>query len=944
MPSEEGPDAGRPTPSSSSSDNSEGKPDTSSFDEFLHYIGDSGSKSKEETTPTSVGFTLPKASSSSRRLTMETMAETALTSSDSDSKEGDVFEGVAASSTTAPSPRGPGRLAERQKSLLEIHCGARRMRLERSASMFIQSSKNKFTFQDVSFTVPIKGKTGFATGAKKTILSGVSGSVLSGNVVAVMGPSGAGKSTLLKILTLQAHGGTSNGRVQLNGEDLTYDRFKKDFAFVEQEDTLWSHLSVMEHLECAANMYVADDTAEDKAEKVQELLDTLGLDGAADTRANKLSGGQKRRLSLALAMIKSPRVLILDEPTSGLDSASAYGVIDAIKTLAMATRVMVLCTIHQPSSLVFSQFSHTMLLAKGRLVYMGPTNEAVPYFCGKGYHLPQDTNPAEHLLDVINPEFSDPAQVDTLIQAWQENQDPVREDGSGTQGTKGSSVIKFNEDSFFSLRSFMELVKRHAKLSIRDPTLYTGRVVAFCLTGILISLVYLDARNRSLDMAVERAVMHGWFFAVPSLLSIAAVLQTSNEMEVITHEVRLGLVKPVEYIAARFIIELPWMFLLAMATLAVGGFAISALNGAAFGMVLLAFSAVLLAFESLAQATALMFSKAVYAMLLYVMVWFACFLFSEIWVAKDDVFLPLRLLFYVSPFRLALQAFSYLDFHGTMFTCGDDPMSVLPLVISDKECVGRYSGDKVLDTLGYVFPVFTADVDIGWCIGVTLIIAAVFKAVFVANVVIRMSKHSTIMATSSSGNSNPRSVSKWFYVRLIFAVAIVSTVAGVSIWMAGDEAESVGKKECLHALKSSGFQVTDFDNYAAFFDSDSVVKLAETGIYKGSEDIKEYVMFGFESNFLQGRIARTDVIFKKYDEDTDTCYFRILDLDIVTPNPNTTNAVHGDITYIVMLNVELDRSREMVSRNDNVHVNCVTFKQNSSFLCCTFRLFKPKFT
>lgn len=95
---------------------------------------------------------------------------------------------------------------------------------------------------------------------------------------------------MLKVLTLQAFGGTSSGCVQLNEKALTFDRFKKDFAVVEQHDTHWTYLSVMEHLECAANMYLLKDTTEERKKKIQELLETLGLEGASGTRANKLSG------------------------------------------------------------------------------------------------------------------------------------------------------------------------------------------------------------------------------------------------------------------------------------------------------------------------------------------------------------------------------------------------------------------------------------------------------------------------------------------------------------------------------------------------------------------------------------------------------------------------------------------------------------------------------
>merc|ERR1711991_956336 len=104
----------------------------------------------------------------------------------------------------------------------------------------------------------------------------------------------------------------------------------------------------------AASFYI-NDSEEEEGRRVDELLAKLGLEGCADTMVGNaflqgLSGGQKKRLSIGLALLKSPSVLILDEPTSGLDAAASYYVMKYIRDLASSLNIVVVCTIHQPAS------------------------------------------------------------------------------------------------------------------------------------------------------------------------------------------------------------------------------------------------------------------------------------------------------------------------------------------------------------------------------------------------------------------------------------------------------------------------------------------------------------------------------------------------------------------------------------------------------------------
>lgn len=166
-----------------------------------------------------------------------------------------------------------------------------------------------FRFKDVNFIVGAKDK-------EKHILRDVSGTVKWGHVLAVMGPSGAGKSVLINALTLDSFYGKAYGSVTLNGVPLTDRIFKEHCYVVVQHDKHFPYLTCRETLRFAAELY---DVAakKDLDAIVDEILNKMGLRICADTRNARLSGGQARRLSIGIALLKQPTLLFLDEPTSG---------------------------------------------------------------------------------------------------------------------------------------------------------------------------------------------------------------------------------------------------------------------------------------------------------------------------------------------------------------------------------------------------------------------------------------------------------------------------------------------------------------------------------------------------------------------------------------------------------------------------------------------------
>jgi len=169
--------------------------------------------------------------------------------------------------------------------------------------------------------------------------------------------------------------------------------FKQHCYVVVQHDKHWPYLTCRETLRYAAELYDVVDK-QDLAAIVDEIVHKMGLDTCKDTRNARLSGGQMRRLSIGIALLKQPTLLFLDEPTSGLDSAAAENIMQEITRVAKEERLIILCTIHQPSTKVYNGFDEVMIMSKGRQAFTGDVKDATPYFDSIGYPLPALTNPA----------------------------------------------------------------------------------------------------------------------------------------------------------------------------------------------------------------------------------------------------------------------------------------------------------------------------------------------------------------------------------------------------------------------------------------------------------------------------------------------------------------------------------------------------------------------
>ncbi|MFW5656045.1 MAG: ATP-binding cassette domain-containing protein [Bacteroidota bacterium] len=239
----------------------------------------------------------------------------------------------------------------------------------------ITANKISYVVNDIEFRFP-NGNVG---------LRNISFSENHGKLIGIMGASGAGKTTLLNVLSGIEK--PSQGQVLINGIDLHREKDKLEgvIGLIPQDDLLIEELTVFENLYYNAKLCFKDKSEEELVQLVDKTLGNLGLLDRKDLKVgsplNKtISGGQRKRLNIALELIREPSILFVDEPTSGLSSRDSENVMDLLRELVLKGK-LIFVVIHQPSSDIYKMFDKMCILdTGGYLIYYGNPVEAVMYF------------------------------------------------------------------------------------------------------------------------------------------------------------------------------------------------------------------------------------------------------------------------------------------------------------------------------------------------------------------------------------------------------------------------------------------------------------------------------------------------------------------------------------------------------------------------------------
>ena len=388
---------------------------------------------------------------------------------------------------------------------------------------------------------PLDNEGGFSFTARgiglviggKRLLSKVSFDLKPKSLTAVVGPSGSGKSTLLSVLSGQRM--PTNGSVEFAGRNLhaSYDELRNRIGLVPQADLLHTNLKTQKALEYGAALRLPRDTTKaERSSRVETVMDDLGLTKRADLRIDKLSGGQRKRASVALELITDPELLFLDEPTSGLDPGLDRQVMKMLRALADSGRTVLIVT-HSTANLDVCD-DIVVMAAGGHLAYFGS-----PYGV-------MDTFKAADWADVFErleeEDFS--GRGDTTEQTSVQQAKPVEFAQRRQQGW---------------LHQFGQLAKRYVEVIASDKP-YVGLTVALpFILGLVAQLTGSDLGIAAGDLAdfvlnpEARSTLLIVVLGAVFMGSATAVQELVKERVIYERERSTGL-SPSAYLLSKFLV------------------------------------------------------------------------------------------------------------------------------------------------------------------------------------------------------------------------------------------------------------------------------------------------------------------------------------------------------------------------------------------------------
>ena len=367
----------------------------------------------------------------------------------------------------------------------------------------------------------------------KTLLDHVSFKALPGDMIALMGPSGAGKTTLL--MTLNGYLPPTSGQVRINGEDLyaIYDALRGVIGYVPQDDIVHPELTVFEAVKYSARFRLPNDYSEQEIDaRVDQTLKDLGLEAQKHLQIGKpekkvLSGGQRKRVNIALELVTDPVILFLDEPTSGLASDDTTALINLLHDLTKKTGKTIIMTIHQPAKDEYEKFNLAFIMGYGGIpVYYGRTRDSSYSFFSGIMRNPQYSglptlqnrsidNPRD-MFDMLNvrervvhdrmkqqnPNIPRPMARLEAAREWRGEymnpQNPIFQEmysGRRSVGTEPAARGVPHRPSVAQFAQLLLLMSRYWKVKIRDRA---GAAIMFLqapIIGIMLAFVFFGQQK-----------------------------------------------------------------------------------------------------------------------------------------------------------------------------------------------------------------------------------------------------------------------------------------------------------------------------------------------------------------------------------------------------------------------------------------------------------------
>ncbi|KAL4924926.1 ABC-2 type transporter-domain-containing protein [Aspergillus undulatus] len=445
---------------------------------------------------------------------------------------------------------------------------------EPSSSARIQKQTAIFHWEDVCYDIKIKGQP-------RRILDNVDGWVKPGTCTALMGVSGAGKTTLLDVLATRVTMGVVSGSMLVNGR-LRDQSFQRKTGYVQQQDLHLATSTVREALAFSALLrQPAHLSRQEKLDYVEEVIKLLGMEAYADAivgiPGEGLNVEQRKRLTIGVELAAKPQLLLfLDEPTSGLDSQTSWSILDLIATLTQHGQA-ILCTIHQPSAMLFQRFDRLLLLASGgKTIYFGEiganSSTLSSYFVRNGSHeLPPGDNPAEWMLEVIGAAPGSHTEID-WPRVWRDSPEyaNVKEHLAELKATLSAKPAQSSDDPgalgefaapFYS--QLWECLVRVFAQYYRTPTYIWSKAALCALTALYIGFSFFNAPTSLQGLQNQ---MFSVFMLMTIFGNLVQQIMPNFVIQRSLYEARERPSKAYSwkaFMTANILVELPWNTLMA---------------------------------------------------------------------------------------------------------------------------------------------------------------------------------------------------------------------------------------------------------------------------------------------------------------------------------------------------------------------------------------------
>lgn len=315
----------------------------------------------------------------------------------------------------------------------------------------------------------------------------------------------------------------------------------------------------------------------ERRKRVESLLDSFGLREQADTPIGTpfrkgISGGERRRVSVASQLITGPKILFLDEPTSGLDSVASWEIISYVKAAARSQWLIVLLSIHQPSAATLRQFDKPLLLSGGRTHYFGPVDQVTEYYSSIGCRIPPFVNQAEFLLEQLNVNFAEDkaaaqARLQELQASWERSEQKTKCQkamSKADDAPKSEFLAESASDKPSVLGVVSTLLHRGLLKSYRDPIVYTARLVIYIAFAVVMGTIWLRLEpTQSSIQPLVNAMFFGSIFI--SFLAVSYVPAFLEDRTQYSKDYQNSLYGATEFLACNIILGLPFIFILSLA-------------------------------------------------------------------------------------------------------------------------------------------------------------------------------------------------------------------------------------------------------------------------------------------------------------------------------------------------------------------------------------------